>query len=111
MAQVQVLAVAHYFKEGSRGMCGGAAQNDKIWGLAKVGSTMVRFWGRRNGGLKFKTEVHGIGSPIELLKAKVRKGYEEMGPRTTKEFCPTLEQDLVSHYYSAMSRGIVNTQH
>lgn len=109
MAQVQILAAAHYYDEGARGARGGAASNDKVWGIAKVGSTLVRFWGRRNGALKFKTEINGI--PHDLLRAKLAKGYETMGPNYQAMFAPRLAQDMPSQYYSAMSRGQLNTRH
>jgi hypothetical protein len=111
MAQIELIAAARFFNEGSRGMRGGAAQNDKIWGIARVQGTLVRFWGRRNGGLKFKTEIGGLRPLLNTLSEKTAKGYDEMGPRTTAELCPTLMSDLSSHYYSAMSRGKLNTRH
>lgn len=109
MAQVQILVAAHFHNEGNRGMRGGAAQNDKVWGLAKVGTTLVRFWGRRNGALKFKTEINGV--PHDLLRAKLDKGYWEMGPNSMAALTPRLAQDMPSQYYSAMSRGQLNTRH
>jgi hypothetical protein len=109
MIQVQVLAAAHFYNAGARGMRGGADQNDKVWGLAKIGNTTVRFWGRRNGKLKFKTETGAL--PHELLNAKIEKGYYEVGQRRLQELCPTLEADLRSDYFSDMSRGKLNTRH
>jgi len=109
MAQVEILVAAHYFNEGTRGMNGGAAQNDKLWGLAKIGTTLVRFWGRRNGKLKFKTEING--APRELLRQKLAKGYEEMGHNYQAALAPRLAADMPSQYYSAMSRGQLNTRH
>lgn len=41
MAQVEILAAAHFYNEGPRGDRGGAPSNDKVWGIAKVGTTMV----------------------------------------------------------------------
>lgn len=109
MAQVEILVAAHYYDEGARGRRGGAPSNDKIWGIAKVGSTMVRFWGRRNGALKFKTEIDGL--PRDLLHKKLEKGYMTMGNNTIDWLVPRLAQDMPSQYYSAMSRGKLNTRH
>jgi hypothetical protein len=109
MAQVEILAAAHYYEAGARGRRGGAAQNDKVWGIAKVGNTMVRFWGRRNGKLSFKTEINGM--PHDLLREKLIKGYELMGNNYQAAFAPTLKSAMPSQYYSAMSRGQLNTRH
>lgn len=109
MALVQIIEAAHFYNEGKRGARGGAAQNDKVWGLAKVGNTLVRFWGRRNGQLKFKTEINGI--PHDLVAEKIGKGYERMGSNYRAMLAPRLEADMPSQYYSAMSRGQLNTNH
>jgi hypothetical protein len=108
-AQIEIIAAAHFYKSGARGMNGGAAQNDKVWGLAKIGNTLVRFWGRRNGQLKFKTEINGI--PHDLLREKLDKGYETMGGNYMAMLTPRLKADMPSQYYSAMSRGQLNTRH
>jgi hypothetical protein len=109
MAQVEILAAAHFLNEGARGRAGGAAQNDKVWGIAKIGTSMVRFWGRRNGQLKFKTEVNGM--PHDLLREKLIKGYELMGSNYQAMFTPTLKSAMPSQYFSAMARGQINTRH
>lgn len=109
MALVQILAAAHFYSEGSRGARGGAPSNDKVWGIAKVGSTLVRFWGRRGGKMKFKTEINGM--PHELLNEKLAKGYELMGANYQAMFTPQLASDMPRQYYSAMSRGQLNTNH
>lgn len=109
MAQIEIIAAAHYYEAGARGARGGAAQNDKVWGVAKIGTTLVRFWGRRNGALKFKTEINGM--PHELLREKLIKGYELMGSNYQAMFAPTLKSAMPSQYYSAMSRGQLNTRH
>jgi hypothetical protein len=109
VAQVQILAAAHFYNEGARGRAGGAASNDKIWGIARVGTTLVRFWGRRNGALKFKTEING--TPTALLGEKICKGYMVMGENSIAALTPRLVQDMPSQYYSAMSRGQLNTRH
>jgi hypothetical protein len=120
MAQVELIKFAAFYNEGVRGMTGGAPKNDKVWGVAKVGSTLVNFWGRRNGTLKFKTF-------LKTQEAKVMAKYaEKIGGRTdggdiytpiaptsaiVKTLSPNLESQLVSHFYSAMSTGKLNTRH
>lgn len=54
MAQVEIVKFAAFYNEGLRGMTGGAAKNDKVWGLARVQGKLFSFWGRRNGKLKTK---------------------------------------------------------
>lgn len=111
MAQVQILALAHFYREGSRGMSGGAPKNDKIWGIAKIQGTLVNFWGRREGALRFKTNIDGVRPVIDLLQSKVDKGYEELGPIGQARLCPTLSSTLASQYFSALRAGRVNTAH
>jgi hypothetical protein len=119
-AQVEIIKFAAFYNEGARGLQGGAAQNDKVWGVAKVGSTLVNFWGRRNGKLKFKTF-------LKSQEGKVMAKYEEkIGGRTdggdiyaalnpssemVRILSPKLKEQVVSHYYSDMSRGKLNTTH
>ncbi len=108
-AQIEIIAAAHYYKGGERKARGGAAQNDKVWGIAKIGSTLVRFWGRRNGKLSFKTEINGM--PHELLREKLIKGYDLMSKTYQELLTPKLQSDMPSMFYSAMSRGTLNTRH
>ena len=117
-ANVQIIRFAHFYNEGTRGAAGNAPQNDKVWGIAKVNNTLVNFWGRRNGVLKFKTRFL---SEMSVVQAK----YEEkIGGRKTGDvytavsnpammsmLCPKLEADVSKHYYSAMSLGKLNTKH
>lgn len=109
MAQIEIITAAHFYNEGARGARGGAASNDKVWGLARIQGTLVRFWGRRNGALKFKTEINGV--PRDLIRSKLAKGYETMGHNYMTALAPRLERDMPSQYYSAMSRGQLNTRH
>jgi len=109
MAQIEIITAAHFYNPGARGMRGGADQNDKVWGLARIQGTLVRFWGRRNGALKFKTEINGI--PHDLLRKKLEKGYMTMGSNSMASLTPRLARDMPSQYFRAMSRGQLNTQH
>lgn len=49
--------------------------------------------------------------PHELLREKLIKGYELMGSNYQAMFAPTLKSAMPSQYYSAMSRGQLNTRH
>ena len=111
MAQIETLALAHFYNEGSRGRRGGAPSNDKVWGIARIQGTLVNFWGRRGGKMKFKTHIDGLRPVAELLQTKVTKGYRELGPKMAATLCPGIEADLVSHYYSDLRQGKVNTNH
>lgn len=120
MANVVVEKFGAFYNEGVRGATGGAAQNDKVWGIARIENTLVTFWGRRNGKLKFKT-MPGLAGKM----AAEQKWAEKTGARrdggdvymaVNREdmrsfFCPTLKQDLVSFYYSDLAKGKVNTKH
>jgi len=118
-ANVEIIRFAHFYKEGGRGARGGAAQNDKVWGVAKINGTLVNFWGRRNGKLKFKTRF------LNELSDVLSKYAEKIGARTDggdiytpvnspemqRTLCPSLIADVTSHYYSDMSKGKLNTRH
>lgn len=107
-----------FYNEGARGYAGGAAKNDKVWGIAKINNTLVTFWGRRNGKLKFKTMPGAAGK----MKAENtwatktdpnRNGdvYFAIRPEMQKFFVANLEADLVSYFYSDMALGKLNTNH
>jgi hypothetical protein len=108
-AKIELVVAAHFFNEGERGARGGAPSNDKVWGLVRIQGTLVRFWGRRNGALEFKTEINGV--PHDLLRAKLAKGYEEMGNNYRAILTPHLESNIPSQYFRALSTGRVNTKH
>lgn len=119
MAQVEMIKFAAFYNEGVRGMTGGAAQNDKVWGVAKIDGKLVNFWGRRNGKLKFKTRF------LTEMNKVMDKYEEKIGGRTDggdiytpvvgeamrSALCPRLEKQIVAHFYSDMSLGKLNTRH
>ncbi len=119
MAQVEVLGFSAFYREGQRGAHGGAAQNDKVWGIAKVGTTLVTFWGRRNGVLKFKTQPNTPSNRSTLQDQYIdRLGYRRgrdqytqvaVGSAMQTALCPNLEAQISRHYFSGMSRGTLNT--
>lgn len=119
-ANVTLIKFAAFYNEGVRGMTSGAPQNDKVWGVAKIGNTLVNFWGRRNGQLKFKTRYLSEMSKVmakyeEKIGARTDGGdvYTAIAPSSIliKSLTPNLEAQLVSHYYAAMSLGKLNTKH
>ncbi len=119
-AQVEVVKFGAFYNEGARGANGGAAKNDKVWGIAKINGSLVTFWGRRNGKLKFKTMPGSAGA-----RAAEAKWAEKIGGRTDggdvymsvsnegvrSMLCPTLKQDLTTFFYSDMALGKLNTRH
>lgn len=118
--QVNVEKFGAFYNEGARGARGGSAQNDKVWGLATINNTLVAFWGRRNGKLRFKTYPGVMGREDALNKWDEKVGgrrdggdvYMAVQNETVRStFCPTLKQDLVSFYYSDMAKGKINTRH
>lgn len=117
--QVQIVKMAHFYKEGARGSKGGAAQNDKVWGIAKVGNTTVAFWGRRGGTLKFKTYLKGqeykaLAKYMEKTGARTDGGgiYTPINNPSMRDLLvPGLTENMVSDYFRAMGKGKLNTLH
>jgi hypothetical protein len=119
MANVEIIKFGHFYNEGARGNAGGAASNDKIWGIAKIDGKLVNFWGRRNGKLKFKTRY------LSEMGKVMEKWAEKIGGRTDggdvytpilsatmqMTLCPRLVQDVTKHFYSDLAKGKVNTNH
>ena len=116
---VTIVKFGHFYNEGERGARGNAPQNDKVWGIAKIGTTTVNFWGRRNGVLKFKTCLNTqLGKVAEKWEEKIggrTDGGDIYTPVTSVEMiatlCPTLEKDVSHFYYKAMASGKLNTNH
>lgn len=112
-ATVEILGFGHAYNEGERGMAGGAAQNDKIWGYGRVGNTLVSFWGRRGGALRFKTFFASEKAEVEAIYAsKVKSKYIAIRNESMMETLrPGLKEGIIAAYYSAMSKGKLNTNH
>ena len=119
-ALVEVIKFAHFYNEGFRGAMGGAPSNDKVWGIAKINGTLVNFWGRRNGTLKFKTflksqEAKVLAKYAEKIGGRTDGGdiYTPMSPDSAlvKALTPKLTADITKFYYTAMSTGKLNTRH
>jgi hypothetical protein len=118
-AAVEVLAFAAFYNEGARGAKGGAASNDKVWGIAKVNGTLVNFWGRRNGVMKFKTffqtEANKVWKKWDEKTGARRDGgdiYTAVHNAAMRDtLVPNLVQQVTHYFYSAMARGTLNTAH
>jgi hypothetical protein len=118
-ANIVLTHFAHFYNEGARGLAGNAPQNDKVWGIAKINGTLVNFWGRRNGTLKFKTFLKGqeykvLGKYEEKIGGRTDGGdiYTPItGSEMVNALSPKLIADISKHYYTAMSKGALNTRH
>lgn len=120
MANVQIIKLGHVYNEGARGEKGGAASNDKVWGIAKIENSLVSFSGRRNGKLKFKTHLKGSEAKLnakwgEKIGGRTDGGdiYTVINPDSAmaSTLCPKLKSDVESHFYSDMAKGKLNTRH
>lgn len=119
MANIQILKLAFFYNEGVRGMTGGAAKNDKVWGAASVDNKLVAFWGRRNGKLRFKTYFkHEMEELLEQYAKKVGGRtdggdiYTPANSALMQSFLtPNLKNDISSHFYKDLAAGKVNTLH
>lgn len=121
MSKVEILNFAHFYNEGARGAKGGAAQNDKIWGVAKIDNKLVRFWGRRNGTLKFKTQLlnqladlqeqYGLKTGGRTDGGDIYDGIKPSNKALINSLVPNLAAQITTHFYRAMGAGKLNTRH
>src|SRR4051812_2884153 len=109
MAQVEIVNFAAFFGKGAH-----TNHSDKVWGNVKIENTLVSFWGKRNGRLSFKTRAGVQGRRDAESKWAEKIGGRRDGgdvytivssPVTRALLCPTLQEDVVSHFYSKMSKG------
>lgn len=114
---VEILKVGRALVEGVRGANGGAPSKDSIWGVAKVAGNVVKFYGRRGGVLRYKTERRTeLDAALAKFEAKVAgkdgKDYEyvELTPAQQEELVPGLPQIVKTGYYKAMGTGKLNTR-
>lgn len=118
-ALVTIEKFGAFYNEGARGMRGGAAQNDKVWGIARINNITVTFWGRRGGTMRFKTHIGAKGKLDALAKWAEKTGrsnsrdvyFEVREGQMRESLAPRLEQALEHYFYSAMSLGKLNTNH
>jgi len=92
--------------------------SDKVWGIARINNTLVTFWGRRNGKLKFKTVLKGQAEKAMLAWSEKTNPFRNGDTYSSvdrldqrRQYAPTLEQDLVHYFYTDMSKGKLNTRH
>jgi hypothetical protein len=118
MAQVEIIKFGVVYNEGARGLAGGAPKNDKVYGIARVDGKLMTFNGRRNGKLSFKTR-YNHEMDVCLAKWAEKTGgrtdggdiYTELKGPMIKMVAPSIEKDIVTGFYSKMSRGMLNTNH
>jgi hypothetical protein len=117
MAKVEILKVGHALVAGTRGDKGGAPSKDSIWGLAFVGGgTLVKFFGRRGGVLRFKTEKKAnLPDALAMFEDKLAgKGmdynYTEVSGKALDELVPNLAETVSKGYYAAAKAGKLNNR-
>jgi hypothetical protein len=116
MAKVEILKVGHALVAGVRGDKGGAPSKDSVWGLAFVGSTLVKFFGRRGGVLRFKTEKKAnLPEALAMFEDKLAgKGleynYSEVAPKNFESLVPNLNEVVGKGYYAAVKAGKLNNR-
>ena len=117
MSIVTIERFAAFYNRGERGSKGGAAQNDKIWGVAVVDNKRCAFWGRRNHKLRFKSMpgVDGRQAAEVLYQHKINKpngnSYTPITISGIQEMLvPNLYSQISSFFYSDLATGKINTR-
>lgn len=116
MAKVEILKVGHALVAGVRGDKGGAPSKDSIWGLAFVGTTLVKFFGRRGGVMRFKTEKKAnLPEALAMFEDKLAgKGmdynYTEVRGKNLDELVPDLANTVGKGYYASVKAGTLNNR-
>lgn len=116
MAKVEILKVGHALVAGVRGDKGGAPSKDSIWGLAFVGGVLVKFFGRRGGVMRFKTEKKAnLPEALTMFEDKLAgKGmeysYTEVTGKALDELVPNLAETIGKGYYAAQKAGKINNR-
>lgn len=115
-AKIEIVRLGHALIEGERGEKGGKPSKDSVWGIALISEKIVKFYGRRNGKLRFKVERKGtMDEAIELFNKKLAgkdvKGIQYVdisSAKAIKETCPTIREDVAKGYSLAVREGKVN---
>jgi hypothetical protein len=118
MAKVEIIKLGHALIEGERGEKGGKPSKDSVWGIAYVGNALVKFYGRRGGKLRFKTEKKAaLDEALALFEEKLAgkdvkgiKYVDVSSAKGIKETCPSIVEDVSKGYYAAVREGKVNTR-
>jgi hypothetical protein len=117
-ALVTIQALGYCTFKGTRGEAGGAPSKDSLWGVAFIGASLVKFYGRRNGTMRFKT-VKKAELPEALTQFQEKQtGFpfgKKIDARYTDvtanhgDYIPDLAA-LASSYYAAVKAKKVNTR-
>lgn len=116
MATVEILKVGHALVAGVRGDKGGAPSKDSIWGLAFVGASLVKFYGRRGGVLRFKTEKKAtLPDALSMFEDKLAGrgqdySYTEVSAKKLDDLVPNLSEIVGKGYYAAVKAGKLNNR-
>ncbi len=109
MAQVQIVNFSCFYGKGAH-----TNHSDKIWGNCIINGSRVSLWGKRGGRLSFKTRAGAQGKKDAEAKWAEKIGGRRDGgdvysivadAQIQRLLCPTLAEDVVSHFYSKMSKG------
>ena len=116
-AKVELIKVGHALVQGVRGEKGGAPSKDSIWGLAFVAGNLVKFFGRRGGTMRFKSQKNAdLPDALEMFEGKLAgKGidyhYTEVSPAKFDELHGgDLAEAVRVGYYAASRAGKLNTR-
>jgi hypothetical protein len=120
MANVQILALGQALVQGSRGTRGGAPSKDSIWGLVQIDNALVKFFGRRGGQLRYKTEpLKAKDAAMAMFATKLEKPFKTTDgdavvyldvTATADAVVPGLVTLVTSGFYKARSAGKLNTR-
>ena len=117
VAKVELIKVGHALVAGVRGDKGGAPSKDSIWGLAFVGGNLVKFFGRRGGTMRFKSQKNvDLPDSLAMFEGKLAgKGidyrYSEVTPDKYNELHGgDLAEAVGKGYYAAARAGKLNTR-
>lgn len=120
MAKVELQALGYCTFKGARGEGGGAPSKDSLWGVAFIGGNLVKFYGRRGGTFRFKSEKKAdLPAAMDMFKnvklvgfpfgKKIDARYIDVTSKAD-EYIPDLEKTLSAGYYAAQKSGKLNTR-
>lgn len=117
-AVVEIQALGHCTFKGKRGEAGGAPSKDSLWGVAFIGGTLVKFFGRRGGTMRFKTEKKAdLPAALTMFQEKqtgfpfskkIDARYTDVTANAAEYFPDT--KTLSNAFYAAQKVGKVNAR-
>ena len=118
MSVVIIERFACFYEEGVRGLNGGAAKHDKVWGIAVVDNKRCTFWGRRGCKMRFKTMPGHIGRAAAEAIWNEKTGDRSSGDVYTpiideairNLLVPGLAEQITAYFYSDLAQGKINTR-